>query len=59
MKTLTNSDLNTLNLVYGAMLVSSNKKLKKREPATKIEKRCISVSKRGCSFRIGMLGLTN
>lgn len=38
MNTLTNSTLNTLNLVWGAMLVNSNKKLITSEKETRIEK---------------------
>ena len=48
-----------MNLVVGFMLVNSNKKLKKRDTATMIEKKCTNASMIGSSFVTEKLGLTN
>ena len=59
MNTLTSSIRNTLNLVVGFMLVNSNRKLKKSDTATIIEKKCTNASMTGSSFDTEKLGLTN
>lgn len=48
-----------MNLVVGFMLVNSNRKLKKSDTATIMEKKCINASMIGSSFVTEKLGLTN
>ena len=59
MNTLMSSDLKTLNLVVGAMLVNSKRKLKKSEIDIAIVKRCIIGKPRGASFRSKLLARKN
>ena len=59
MNTFMSSDLKTLNLVVGAMLVNSNRKLKKSEIEIAIVKRCMIGKPRGTSFRSKLLARKN
>ena len=56
---MTSSTRKTLNLVVGFILVNSNKKLKKSDVATMMEKKCTKASMIGNSFDHTKLGRTN
>ena len=59
MNTFMSSDLKTLNLVVGAMLVNSKRKLKKSEMEIAIVKMWIMGKPRGTSFRSRLLNRKN
>ena len=59
MNTLMSSDRKTLNLVVGAILVNSKRKLKKSEVEIAIVKRWIIGRPRGNSFKSKLLARKN